>query len=55
MVRVYFESNGHRELVATFENEELYMACLPSLEELASKQRMIVTETINEYVYYKNK
>lgn len=48
MIRVYFESNAHAELVATFESEELYIACLPTLEELASEQRMIVTETIDE-------
>lgn len=49
MIRVYFESNAHAELVATFESEELYMACLPTLEKLASWQRMIVTETIDEH------
>lgn len=46
MIRVYFESNAHAELVATFESEELYMSCLPTLERLASEQGMIVTETI---------
>ena len=49
MIRVYFESNAHAELVATFESEELYIACLPTLEELASEQRMIITETIDEH------
>ncbi len=49
MIRVYFESNAHAELVATFESEELYIACLPTLEELVSEQRMIVTETIDEH------
>ena len=49
MIRVYFESNAHAELVATFESEELYIACLPTLEQLASEQRMIVTETIDEH------
>lgn len=48
MVRVYFESNSHAELVATFETEELYNQCLPILEAEAKKQRMIVTETIDE-------
>ncbi len=46
MIRVYFESKNHSELVATFESEELYMVCLPSLEEEAKKHRMIVTESI---------
>ncbi len=49
MIRVYFESNAHAELVATFESEELYMSCLPTLERLANEQRMIVTETIDEH------
>ena len=49
MIRVYFESNAHAELVATFESEELYMSCLPMLERSASEQRMIVTETIDEH------
>ncbi len=48
MVRVYFESNSHAELVATFETEELYNQCLPVLEAEAKKQRMTVTETIDE-------
>lgn len=39
MVRVYFESNSHAELVATFESEELYNQCLPILEAEAKKQR----------------
>ena len=47
MIKVYFESNSHSELVATFESEGLYMACLPSLEKAASEERMIVTESIN--------
>lgn len=46
MIKVYFESGRHAELVATFESESVYMACLPILEVLASEQRMIVTENI---------
>lgn len=46
MIKVYFESGRHAELVATFESESVYMACLPILEVLASEQRMIVTESI---------
>ena len=51
MIRVYFESTAHwyAELVATFESEELYMACLPTLEKLAGDSGMIVTETIDEH------
>jgi len=49
MIRVYFESSSHAELVATFEAEELYMLCLPELEKEAERCRMIVTETIDEH------
>lgn len=46
MVRVYFESGGHAELVATFMTEELYMECLPVLQAEAEKQNCIVTESV---------
>jgi len=46
MVKVYFESKAHAELVAYFDSEEIYLACLPSLEKLAKKSRMFVTESI---------
>lgn len=45
MIKVYFESNQHAEVVATFEDEELYTLCLPVLEAEAKKARMIVTES----------
>ena len=50
MVRVYFETpnNGYADKVAIFDNEELYMACLPQLEASAKELRMIVTESIDE-------
>ena len=50
MVKVYFESGRHAELVATFDSEELYMACLPTLEAEAKKSNMFVTESIEEEV-----
>jgi hypothetical protein len=46
MVKVYFESGRHAELVATFDTEALFMACLPALEKEAAKHNMIVTESI---------
>jgi hypothetical protein len=46
MIRVYFESSSHVELVATFETEELYMECLPALEKEAERMDMIVTESM---------
>lgn len=47
MIKVYFQSiaGSHSELVATFTTDKLYNECLPSLQEQASKQRCIVTET----------
>lgn len=48
MITVYFESSAHAEKVATFEDEDLYMACLPILEEEAKKARMIVTESMED-------
>ncbi|QQV91447.1 hypothetical protein M1M25_gp017 [Tenacibaculum phage Gundel_1] len=46
MIKVYFESRNHAELVATFETDELYNLCLPILEAAAGEQGMIVTEKI---------
>ena len=34
MIKVYFESGTHAELVAIFDSEDLYMACLPILEKI---------------------
>lgn len=51
MVKVYFENqNGsYSELVAKFDNEETYFACLPALEIQAVKNGFeSVTESINE-------
>lgn len=51
MVKVYFElDNGkYAELVAIFDDEETYDACLPALEKLAKKNNFdLVTESIDE-------
>ena len=47
MIRVYFNTPNHSasDQVATFEDDEVYMACLPDLKRLANKNRMIVTES----------
>lgn len=50
-VSVYFETERpkYAELVAKFDSEETYHACLPALEELAKKHNFdIVTESLNE-------
>ena len=46
MVKVYFESPNHAELVAIFDTEETYNVCLPALEKMAKENRMIMTESV---------
>jgi hypothetical protein len=48
MIKVYFEAFGYAELVAVFRDEETYQACLPALEILAEKNRMYITESVEE-------
>jgi len=48
MVKVYYESNSHAELVATFTSEDTYISCLPALKANAKKHRMKVTEMVIE-------
>jgi hypothetical protein len=47
-VIVYFENGRASDVVAQFASEELYMACLPVLEELAGNDGYIVTESCRE-------
>ena len=47
-VVVYFENGRTSEVVAQFSSDELYMACLPALEEFAGKDGYIVTESCRE-------
>jgi hypothetical protein len=48
MVKVYFESTSHAELVAEFANEEIYAECIEALDRLAHANRMIVTESVED-------
>jgi hypothetical protein len=48
MIKVYFESNSHAELVAIFNDEATYLYCVDKLEKMAKSYGMIVTETIDE-------
>lgn len=50
MIKVYFESKNHAQLVAIFDTDELYNVCLPSLEKEAKKHRMRVTESVEEEI-----
>ena len=45
---VYFENGRTSEVVAQFASEELYMYCLPALEDFAGNDGYIVTESIRE-------
>lgn len=47
-VKVYYESNSHAEEVATFNDEDTYIKCLPSLEADAKNLGMTVTESLVE-------
>jgi hypothetical protein len=50
MIKVYFQSavGDYSELIAIFNNEELYVECLPILESEAEKQNCFITESIEE-------
>jgi hypothetical protein len=53
VITVFFEneSPSHSDIVAQFDSEELYMACLPALEKMATNMNMIVSESVNEDQY----
>jgi len=46
-VKVYFETSSSSDLVATFTDESLYIACLPVLEAQAKEDGMFVTESVD--------
>ena len=46
-VTVYFEANAGAHIVAQFDEESIYIACLPALEQLAASQGYIVTESLD--------
>ena len=57
MVKVYFEmdNGGYAELVAIFDSEDTYNACLPAVEKLRKKhgfdfisESIVDDKTINE-------
>ena len=48
MIKVYFESTSHAELVAEFASEEVYAECIEVLDRLAHANRMIVTESVED-------
>ena len=48
MIRVYFESSNHAELVAIFDDEETFDKCRAILAGVAREARMKLTESIDE-------
>jgi hypothetical protein len=49
MIKVYFESEGYAEHVATFYSEEMYMSCLHPLYLMCNKLGFDnVTELVEE-------
>lgn len=46
-VAVYFEAKAGAHMVAQFDEEETYMACLPVLEKLAESKGYFVTESLD--------
>lgn len=46
-VTVFFEAKAGAHIVAQFDEESTYMACLPALEALAKSQGYIVTESLD--------
>jgi hypothetical protein len=49
MIKVYFQTvtAQHTELVAVFQDEDMYNKCLPILQQEADKQRCIITESVH--------
>jgi ornithine carbamoyltransferase len=46
-VSVYFEAKSGAHMIAQFDEEAIYMTCLPALETLAKSKGYIVTESVN--------
>ena len=46
MIKVYIESGGYAECVATVADEWTYMALLPAFEQLAKDRNGILTESV---------
>lgn len=48
-ITVYMESRSHAEVVAIFEDEVVYNACVGGLMKLAQKQGLVLTENIDGF------
>jgi len=51
MVKVYFETGIHAELVAIFDSEETYDACFDALEKLRKKHGFdFISESVEDEI-----
>jgi hypothetical protein len=54
LVKVYLENGSYaettttKELIATFQSEELYMLAVPALEAYAKENNLILTESVDD-------
>ena len=48
MIKVYFETGGYAEHIATFYAERVYMLALPALEKWAESINGCITESVTE-------
>ena len=49
MIKVYMETSAVAELVAIFDDEETYLACLPGLKFIKYKDNWdLITESVEE-------
>lgn len=49
-VKVYMEHGSCATLIAMFDTEETYMACVPALEALAFENNSTISESCDEFV-----
>jgi hypothetical protein len=47
-IKVYMEHGACATFIATFEDEDTYMACLPALEALAAENNSTISESTGE-------
>ena len=48
MVKVYYESDIHAELVAIFKDERIYDLCFPVIEKASKSVKMKITESMDD-------
>ena len=48
MIHVYMEHGACATLIATFDSEGTYMACLPALEAMAAANNSTISESMED-------